>query len=112
VFALVMVEVDVFGRFPDGLECAFFNGRWAANKGDDGAVVIRIGADIQNVGSGDIPNGAGDSVDDIRVTAVAEVRNTFDDLLHKISLSWEIEPGDFTAMQHRRKTGYNGLMEC
>jgi hypothetical protein len=43
MFAAVLVEVDQFGGFFDGLEGGFLDGGWRPGVGDDGAVVVAVG---------------------------------------------------------------------
>src|SRR5690606_7297260 len=77
MFADVMIEVDQFGGFGDGAEGGFFDvGGWA-NVGNNGAIVVGVGTDVEDAHGVDGADGVGDGVVDVGVTAVAKIGNTF-----------------------------------
>jgi hypothetical protein len=82
MFACVVVKIDMFGSMGDGPKGGFGNGRYIAYKCNDRAIVVGIGAHIQDVYPAHAADLVGDTVVDGGITAVTEIRNTFNNLLH------------------------------
>ncbi len=56
-----------------------------ADEGDDGTVVVGVGADVEHLDAGHSADGVGDGVVDLWVAAVAEVGDTLYERLHTFS---------------------------
>jgi hypothetical protein len=82
MLALMVVEIDQAGGDGDRLKGGLADLSQGADKGDHGAIVVGIGADIEQAGAGDGADGVGDGVVDGGVTAVAEIGYAFNELGH------------------------------
>jgi hypothetical protein len=82
MFAAVLVQVNVLGSFGYSLKGGLFDGRRLADKGNDSAVVIGVGADVEHADTLYRANDVGNTVVNFRTATVAKVGNAFNNLLH------------------------------
>jgi hypothetical protein len=85
VLALVVVEVYQVAGDADAAKGSLDHVVRPADKGNDRAVVVGVGADVEHLDAGHFTDGVGDAAVDGWVAAVAEVGDTFDERLHAFS---------------------------
>ncbi len=81
------VEVNELRRFGCAAKRGFFNRHRIAHQRDDGAVVVRVALAVEQYDAAHRGDGGDDGVNDVAATTLAEVGDTFDELLHKCRLS-------------------------
>jgi hypothetical protein len=85
VLTLVVVEVDQVAGDADAAKGGFDDVIGPADEGDDGAVVVGVGADVEHLDAGHFADGVGDAAVNRGVAAVAEVGDTLYERLHTVS---------------------------
>jgi hypothetical protein len=83
VLSAMLVEVNEFGRAARGAHGGFHGSLRFGDEGDHRAVVISIHLAIEHENARDGLDGAHDLFDDFGTPPFAEVRDAFDDLLHR-----------------------------
>ena len=73
----VLVKVDQFLRFLDGLECRLLHHLWAANKCDHRPVMIQIGVVVKHAHTLHRFQGREDRRDDLGSACVRKIRDAF-----------------------------------
>ncbi len=87
----MLVKVDQVAGEADAAKGGLDHLIRAADEGDDGAVVVGVGADVEHLDASHVADGVGDAAVDLRVAAVAKVGDTLHERLHMFS-SQERQP--------------------
>ena len=97
--AVVLPHVDHLRRLGDGLERRLGHGVRRADEGDDRAIRVGPGIDVQQLHARDGFNRVGDGLDLGPVASFGEVGDTFDDL------GWHLELNSLVVQASRLQRG-------